>query len=474
MRRAGKRVRGPEVSRRQRTRRFDLVTVLAVVLPLVTIGALALVRTHSVHQEVRPPSLTELTGATVVCPAAQKSSPDAFASTAGDQSGTLSVTSGGRSTDVEVSPHAASRLKGPDAQVVKGADDLAPGLVGLRSGTAPLSALDCPVPRADQWFTGIGARADHDSVLELTNPDGGPAVAGVTLYGDHEFSARRLRGLTIPGHKTITLDLGAVVPRRTVFSAHVVVSRGRLGVTVLDSRTDLVTHKKFAEWLPRQLQPITDNVLLGLPSGAGSRFLQLANPGDTVVRAQIQVVTEDTRFTPKGLDPVSVRPGATIAVGLSKVLTQALGDGAVGVAVKSDSPLTASLLTQLRSDRVMTVPADSITTETATMLPTLPGTGAQHAGATTATLLVAADAAGAARVTAYDATGATLRTTTVGLQQGRVATVKLPRGTAFLDVKPQRTTVQASVLVTGDGATVVPMHELLTQGLVPQIAPGHN
>jgi hypothetical protein len=472
MSREGRRVRAPEVTRRQRTRRLDLVTVLAVVLPLVTIGALSLVRTESVRDTTRPPSLTRLTAATVVCPSAQKVADDAFASTAGSASGTLTVISGGRTTPVKVTPHAASPLTGADAQVVKAADDLAPGLVGLRSGTAPLTATDCGVPTADQWFTGVGARADHDSVLELTNPDGGPAVADVTLFGSHEFSVRRLRGLTIPGHKTVALDLGAVVPRRSLFSAHVVVSRGRLGVAVLDSRTDLRTHRTYAEWLPRQLEPATENDLLGLPSGAGTRMLQLANPGSTVVRAEIQVVTGDTRFTPKGLEPVTVKPGSTVGVSMTKALAEALGDGAVGVAVRSDGPLTASLLTELRADRVVTTSDATITHEAATLLPTVPGKGRQHTGATTATLHVAADAAGAVRVTAYDASGARLERRTVGLQQGRVASVELPRGTAFVDLVPQRTTVRASVLVTGDGATVVPMHELLTQGLVPQIWPG--
>ena len=111
------------------------------------------------------------------------------------------VLSGGTSTEVPVTPHALSPLDGTDAQAVKGADDLAPGLLGLRSGTAPLNAMDCAVPTADQWFTGIGARADHDSVIELTNPDSGPAVAAIDLFGNHEFGSNQLRGLTIPGHK---------------------------------------------------------------------------------------------------------------------------------------------------------------------------------------------------------------------------------------------------------------------------------
>jgi hypothetical protein len=63
---------------------------------------------------------------------------------------------------------------------------------------------------------------------------------------------------------------------------------------------------------------------------------------------------------------------------------------------------------------------------------------------------------------------------TVGVQQGRVESVELPRGTAFLELVPQRTTIRASVLVAGDGAAVVPLDELLTQGLVPQIWPGQD
>jgi Family of unknown function (DUF5719) len=474
MTRAGRRVRAPEVTRRQRTRRLDLVTVLAVLLPLVTVGALALVRTESVRDTTHPPTLTRLTAATVVCPSAQKGSPDVSASTASNASGMLTVLSGGSSSSVPVTPHALAPLKGPDAQVVKAADDLAPGLVALRSGTAPLNATDCTVPLADQWFTGLGARAPHDSVIELTNPDSGPAVAAINFFGAREFSNSHLRGLTIPGHKTVSVDLGKVVPRRSALSAEVVVSRGRLGVAVLDTRTGLVTHRSTSEWLPRQLEPATENDLLGLPTGAGTRYLQLANPGQEVVRAQIEVITADTQFAPRGLAPVSVPPGATVTVSLTQALTQALKDGALGVAVKSDGPLTASVLTQLPRDRALTVPDATITHEAATLLPTVPGHGKKHTGATTATLHIAADAAGAAQVTTYDASGATLQTRTVALQQGRIVSVTLPRGAAFLDVVPQRTTIRAAVVVTGAGATVLPLHELLTQGLVPQIWPGQD
>ena len=52
--------------------------------------------------------------------------------------------------------------------------------------------------------------------------------------------------------------------------------------------------------------------------------------------------------------------------------------------------------------------------------------------------------------------------------------VDLPKGTAYLRVVPDGTQVRGSVVVAGDGASVIPLRELLTRGLVPQISPGLN
>jgi hypothetical protein len=85
---------------------------------------------------------------------------------------------------------------------------------------------------------------------------------------------------------------------------------------------------------------------------------------------------------------------------------------------------------------------------------------------------VSADSAGAAKVVAYDASGRKLLGKRVGQQQGHTVAVRLPRGTAYLSVEPDGTDLRAAVVLTGDGASVVPLHELLTRGLVPQIRPG--
>src|SRR3954447_14162169 len=99
----GKRARGPEVVRRSRTSRLDLTTVMAVLIPLVTVGLLALVRIPPVHDTDQPPSLTKLTSALVVCPSGRAGSTDAAVSTASGASGDLSVLAGGQQQSVPVS-----------------------------------------------------------------------------------------------------------------------------------------------------------------------------------------------------------------------------------------------------------------------------------------------------------------------------------------------------------------------------------
>jgi hypothetical protein len=472
MSRPGRRIRVPETARRQRTRRVDATTVLAVVLPLATVGVLTLVSAPPTHTTGQPPVLTHLTRSLVVCPSAAPGSPEAAVSTTNGSSGRVTVASGATSREFAVRPWAATPVAGKRTLSVKASDALAPGLLALRSGTTPVSGLDCANPASDQWYTGIGARPEHDSVIELTNPDSGPAVADISFLAHRTFSVRKLRGITIPGHRTLVLDLAKVVPRRPLLTAHVVVSRGRLAVGVLDTSTDLTTRKVRREWLAPQLAPERDSLLLGLAAGAGNRTLQLANPGTDVVRAQIRIVTGDTSFVPEGLKPESIAPGATVSLTLTSELRKALKDGAVGISVQATAPITTSLATSLAGDRVLTVPDDAFAHEAATLLPVVTGNAAAHQ--VTARVLLAADAAGSVTVTAYDASGAEVLHRTVGTQKGRTASIRLPKGAALVDVVPQRTAVTGSVVVSGDGASVLPLHELLVRGLVPQISPGQD
>jgi hypothetical protein len=468
----GRRVRVAEVVRRRRTPRFDAVTVLAVVIPLVTVGVLALVRQPPVHDTTHRPALTQLTSTTVVCPAPDAFSPNGGVASASGASGDVTLSTGDQSNPVPVSPGTVTPLEGTDPAVIKGDDALAPGLLAIRYGTAPLTTLACGIPSSSQWFAGVGAGPAHDSVIELVNPDSGPADVDVTLYGTREFTRRTLHGITIPAHRTVRLDLGKIVPKRVLLSAQVAVTRGRLAVHVLDTRTDLATHRSVREWLPPQAAPALELRMLGLPTGPGRRTLQLANPGEDVVRADVRIITGDTTFAPSALTTITVQPGSTTAVPMTKVLALALADGALGIQVTADAPVVASLLTQRPKDAAVTVPNTDIRSGAATLLPVVPAKApAKAGGPVTATAYVSADAAGVVTVKAYGATGQALPDQRVGVQEGHTATIELPKGAAYVLVTPERTTIRASVVVQGDGASVIALQELLTQGLVPHIQP---
>jgi hypothetical protein len=146
----GKRVRVADVVRRRRTPRLDAVSALALVIPLLTVGVLALVRQPPVHDATQRPALTRLTSATVVCPGPAPGSPDGWVSTGGDGSGDVTVNTDGQKSSQSVSTGALTKLPDGGASVIQGSDALAPGLLGLRSGTAPLSTQDCSVPSSQQ------------------------------------------------------------------------------------------------------------------------------------------------------------------------------------------------------------------------------------------------------------------------------------------------------------------------------------
>ena len=112
-------------------------------------------------------------------------------------SGDLAVRVAGEETTEALDRH-GGRPRRAGAVVVSAEGELAPGLVVTRAGSG--SATACAEPAPEQWFTGVGAAADHASTLELVNPD--RRTGG--RRRDRLRTARRrrrpaLRGLRVPG-----------------------------------------------------------------------------------------------------------------------------------------------------------------------------------------------------------------------------------------------------------------------------------
>ena len=195
----GKRVRVADVVRRRRTPRVDAMSALALVIPLVTVGVLALVQKPPVHDTTHAPSLTKLTSSTLVCPSAEPEAPEGWVSTASGASGDVKVGAGSESSTLSVSTGAVTRLTGTGPAVIQGGRRRSrPGCWACgpepprspprtaasrrRSSGSPASAPGRPTTRSSSWST----------------PTRVPPNADITLYGNRAFTRRQLHGITIP------------------------------------------------------------------------------------------------------------------------------------------------------------------------------------------------------------------------------------------------------------------------------------
>lgn len=439
--------------------------VVGVVLVLLTIGALALVRPHEPTDRSAPPRTTALRTASVGCPTGLPDAGTAAVATAGDRiDGEVSARTGGDEAAVPVRSGEVATVEAAGPVVLTGSDDLAPGLLAARFGADQLAALACPAPAPSTWFTGVGAGALLDSELELVNPDEGPAVVDVEVYGlGGVLDVPELRGITVSGHDGVRLSLAEVIPRRRELALHVVVSRGRLSATLLDEVPELGARPATRDWLSGQAEPTTDAVHLGLAPGRGTDVLALANPGADEARVEVRILTTDSAFAPEGLEEVRVPPGGVRTVTLTTAIRAAVRDDAIGIRVIATEPVTSGLRSVVEDDLVPAAPVLPLGTATTALVPR-----------GSATLLLAdADGAGVAVVEAWTADGRALEQQRVELKPGQGGSVELPRGTALVRVTPQRASVHGAVLVTGPGgASVVPLREPVAEARIPDVRPG--
>ncbi len=441
-------------------RRPDITVVLAVLLPLLTVATLLLVRPDSPDSATEPPELTALTRSTIVCPGGAT---QAYLSTTSEASGTVAVRVGTATDDsaAQLTAHSLTTVTGDGPVVVTGEKGLAPGLIG-GVFASPLAAASCREPIPDQWFTGVGAGAHHSSVLELVNPDAGPAVIDATLIGqDGIVDAPELRGVAVPARGVVQINLANTVPRRDELALQVMTSRGRVFATVRDRYDQLGAGAAARDWLPGQLAPATSNLMLGLVAGTGQRSLVIANPGQDETRASVQVVTKDSVFTPKGVEDITVTPEAVTRVSLSQLLPKDALQDAVGLLVTSPAPVTTTVRSFVDGDLSHAVPGEPITSS-AVLTPT----GKKKV------MLAGAEGAGTVTVVARDKAGKQVAKEHIDVVAQRGFTFSLPAVATLVEVTARGTSVLGSVVVTGEGATVVPLVELVTDSLVPQVRPG--
>lgn len=447
---------GRRATGRLRTR-LGPIELVAVVVPLITVAALALVRPIDDPATTHPPTEVSLSRATLVCPTALPGTGTVALANADDATGEVTTRIPIEGT-VDLDGTSRQGLK--SALVAQAADDLAVGFVGVRYGDA--AAVACSSPQPEQWFTGVGAAPEHSSVLEVVNPDGGPAVADVTVFGpDGPLDVPALRGVTVPGGRTTRFDLADIVPSRDELALQVLVSRGRLGVTVVDRVDELGRGPSSRDWLPSQSEPDTTAYLLGLGGKPGDRTLVLANPGKSEARVDVKVITKDSEFSPADAEEVRVPPGSTRTVDLTDLLQSRAARGSLGLRLDATLPVTASLRTVAGGDLFHAVAGARIAARAALAMPRGPSR----------LVLSGVDGVGVATYVVLNEKGNEIARERVELTPGEASRIKLPRAGAVLDLIVERSSVSAALEVGPPGLAVLPLGPLVVQGRVPDVRP---
>jgi len=444
-------------------RRPSPLTLLAVVIPLLTIAALALVRPAAAPPTSYHPTDAPLDRSTAVCPARLPGADDVRLGSTGLASGEVALRIG-RKDDTATLTDGIGGLRERSSVVVNGSGELAEGLVASRSGAG--SAVGCQPPEPERWFTGVGASAEHTSTLTLVNPDKGPAVADVTVWdGSGLLDVPALRGIRVPGGGSASFDLAAVAPHRDALALQVLVSRGRLGSSVVDVLDPVGRDKPVREWLPAQDAPAATSYLVGVATTPADRTLTLANPGDSQVRVALKLVSDESEFAPSGLEQVTLPPASVEEVDLSGVLRGRTAAGVQAVKVEATGPVTATLRSRTPSDLAFSVAGAPVAGETGIALPA----GSKRIVVTGAT------APGVLTLQAWDEDGdAVVRERRVEIDPATAARLRLPDEAVLALVRFERTDAVVSLEVSDRGLSWLPMSRLETTSQVPDVRPAQR
>ncbi|WP_210440246.1 DUF5719 family protein [Nocardioides xinjiangensis] len=445
------------------SRRPSPLTVLALVIPLLTVAALALVRPADEPPAAYAPAGAALDRSTAVCPGRLPGADEVRFGSAALATGELALRVGPQEATQAMTDGTAARRE-REAVVAGATGDLAPGLVLSRSGAG--SAVVCEPPAPERWFTGVGASAEHASTLTLVNPDRGPAVADVTVWdGSGPVDVPALRGVRVPGSRSASFDLSAVAPNRDALAVRVTVSRGRLASSVVDVIDPVGPGRPVREWLPGQAAPASTSYVAGVGTTAADRVLTLANPGDSEVRVALRLVSEESEFTPSGVEEVPLPPGSVSEVDLSGVLRGRTLRGVQALRLEATGAVTATLRTRTAADLALASAGTTVGTETAVALP----------GGAKRLVVTGAGAPGVVTLQAWDADGRpVVRERRVEVDPATASRLRLPDEAVLAHVRLQRTGAVVALEVSDRGLSVLPLSQLETTSEVPDVRPAQR
>lgn len=446
--------------RRLRTRGLDPLALVSALLVLSTVGFAALTFAHPGSGQQRGPRNVSFSAALRGCPSTGSGTAIRVGSLGTGTGGILTrqgaspATQGGvvhpwQTTDLPATGQ-------PQAVIVSG--PAAAGLTVGVFGTGPLSGTRCLEPTSDYWFTGLGAASTHDSMIEIDNPADTQAEVLITRYSSRTAVQPAVDDRVLAPHGSVTIDLFKDSPQYGVFAIHAAVVQGQASVSVLD-QAQTPGQAALSDWLIPQTAPINAVTLLGLPQ-ASRQTLTVANPGSDQLTATIRLITRTSTFAPAKFTGLSVAGNGVATADLSAILAGA--KDVIGVEVDAPSPITASLASIVGNDLAVTGADPLMTAEGGTALP----------DGNKTIVIGAASVAGSVNVIARDASGTVVFKRAVAVTTMGAVSVQLPGNSSLVQIQTNKIGLRAAVVVTGNGAVVVPVGRVIRVSSVPYVRPG--
>ncbi|GAA3692802.1 hypothetical protein GCM10022204_05450 [Microlunatus aurantiacus] len=205
-----------------------------------------------------------------------------------------------------------------------------------------LMAAPCVTPATEQWFVGVGATPAYRTDLVLTNPDAGQAEVDLRFYGRNGLVVvPGSPGLVVDPGSSRTVSLDTLVTVEGPLTVSVRASTGRVSAVALDRRS-VDFGPTGADWQLSAVAPTRSLVVPGVPEGAGTRTLVVANPGMERASVGVQVLGVDGAFAPAGAEQLEVPPESTAEISVAAGLAGA----AAGLQLTSDQPVTAAVVSE--------------------------------------------------------------------------------------------------------------------------------
>jgi len=220
-------------------------------------------------------------------------------------------------------------LTGQEVSVVAEGTEVPMG--GTITGSGAVRTLTQCVKPVSQGVIALPATADTQ--LKIVNPDASEAAIDLTLYGaEGEIQSLGARGITLGAYQERTIALSVLTDKATPVGVSFQASRGRAAVMAVTQ-----TQNSGTAAGPSQLG--TSHLLPGVPAGAASSVVVLANPSETRLTANLMAFGTTPAYQPQGGGNISVPPHSSVSVSLENAL---LGE-ASAIEVSSDAPVMAGM-----------------------------------------------------------------------------------------------------------------------------------